>query len=338
MVRSRRLLASSLSCATLLVALSSSYADAVSELASFSAFPRADLVQLSKSPAKPVRSEASGNARHLSVQTAYVVPGAPAEVAAQMRSWNPARHSDLKVYLYSNSATDFSRLASAPDNAAVRYLATATAQRSSDLQLSASEMNLLPAAGAGAATGMSPAIASAWGKILGARASAFASGGSAAQPPYENTTPAVRPNDELAALLRGHGKIREQFSGLLSSTGIGRSGGGRPDMYWELVDADGKGVLALGATYNKPAANGAIQIASANYYASGGYYARITLHQLWPVQVDGRASTLVWRGDMLSSAGVAGARGIERMGAESIMIKDVGRAVAAFRRDVGGGR
>jgi hypothetical protein len=256
-----------------------------------------------------------------------------------MSSWNPARHSDLRVYLYSSSATDFSRLASAPDNAAVRYLATATAQRSPDLQLSAAEVNMLPAGGGGAEAGMSPALAAAWGKILGARASAFASGGSASQPPYENASPAVRPNEELSGLLRGYDKIRQQFSGLLSATGIGRGAGSiKPNMYWELVDADGKGVVALGAQYSRPGANGAIQTASANYYASGGYFARITLHQLWPVQVEGRDSTLVWRGDFVSSAGVAGTRGIERMGAESVMIKDVGRAVAAFRADVGGGR
>jgi hypothetical protein len=186
---------------------------------------------------------------------------------------------------------------------------------------------------------MSAPIAAGWAKILGGRAGAFASGGSASQPPYENSTPGVRPNDELNALLAGQGKIRQQFSGLLGATGIGRGSGSiKPDMYWELVDADGKGVLTLGASYSKPAANGAIQIASANYYASGGYYARITLHQLWPVQVEGRPSTLVWRGDLISSAAVAAARGIERMGAESIMIKDVGRAVSLFRRDVGGAR
>ena len=323
----------------LLAAATNCAADPASELASFSAFPRADLTQLSKGDAKPVRSQPSGNARHLSVQTLYVVPGSPAEVAAKMRSWNPARHPELRVYLYSNSATDFSRLASAPDNSAVRYLVTASAQRSSDLQLSASEITLLPAAGAGAVAGMSPALASAWAKILAGRATAFAAGGSAAQPPYENTSPAVRPNDELNALLRGHDKIRQQFSALLGASGIGRSAGSiKPDMYWELVDADGKGVLTLGADYSRPGPNGTIQTASANYYASGGYYARITLHQLWPVQVEGRPSTLVWRGDMISSAAVAGARGIERLGAESIMIKDVGRAVSLFRRDLGGGR
>jgi hypothetical protein len=336
MPENRRILAWWASC-LLLLAAPNSYGDAVSELASFSAFPRADLAQLSQAAAKPVRSEPSGNARHLSVQTAYVVPRPPAEVASQMSSWNPARHSELRVYLYSNSASDFSRLANAPDNSAVRYLATASAQRSPDLQLSAAELNMLPAGGAEA--GMTPAIAGAWAKILGARASAFASGGSASQPPYENATPAVRPNEELNALLRGRDKIRQQFSTLLSATGIGRGAGSiKPNMYWELVDAEGKGVLALGAQYSRPGANGTIQTASANYYASGGYYARITLHQLWPVQVEGRDSTLVWRGDFVSSAGVAGTRGIERMGAESVMIKDVGRAVAAFRRDLGGSR
>jgi hypothetical protein len=330
----RRILAAS---SLLLTIASTAHADAVSELASFSAFPRADLTQLSKAAAKPVRNQASGSARHIGVQTAYVVPGAPAEVASKMRGWNPARYPELKVYLYSSSASDFSRLASAPDNPAVRYLATASAQRSSDLQLTAGEISQLPAAGA--ESGLSGAIASAWAKILAGRAAAFASGGSASQPPYENSTPAVRPSEELSALLRGQEKIRQQFSDLLSATGIGRGAGSiKPDMYWELVDADGKGVLALGAHYSRPGANGAVQTASANYYASGGYYARITLHQLWPVEVEGRPSTLVWRGDMVSSAAVAGARGIERMGAESIMIKDVGRAVSLFRRDVGGGR
>ena len=78
-----------------------------------------------------------------------------------------------------------------------------------------------------------------------------------------------------------------------------------------------------------------IQTANTLYYASGGYYAGITLHQLWPVEVEGRASTLVWRGDMISSASVASLRGIERIAAESTMIKDISRTVSFFRRDTG---
>ena len=82
-------------------------ADAVAELASFSVFPKVNLAQLGKGEYKTMRSGSAGNARYLAVQTAYVVPGSPAEVLAKMRSWNPARYPELKVYLHSDSGTDF---------------------------------------------------------------------------------------------------------------------------------------------------------------------------------------------------------------------------------------
>jgi hypothetical protein len=311
-------------------------ADAVSELASFSAFPKVDLAQLSKGESKPVRSPSSGNNRYLSVQTVYVAPAPPAQVLSKMRAWTPG--PELKVFIYSSSATNFSRLQNAPDNGAVRYLTNASTQHSSDLQVSAAEINMLPT-GVQAGSAMPALVAAGWTKILTGRAQAFASGGSAAQPPYENVTPPIKPNDELNGLLRSQDKIRKQFADFLGATGIGRGGGSlKPNMFWELLSADEKGVLTLGASYDRSGSGGSIQTASALYYASGGYYAGVTLHQLWPVEVEGRPSTLVWRGDMISSASVGSLRGIERIAAESTMIKDVSKAVASFRRDIGGSR
>jgi hypothetical protein len=49
-------------------------------------------------------------------------------------------------------------------------------------------------------------------------------------------------------------------------------------------------------------------------------------------------STLVWRGDMISAAAIGDLRGVERLGAESSMMRDVSRAVRLFRRDSGGNR
>jgi hypothetical protein len=66
--------------------------------------------------------------------------------------------------------------------------------------------------------------------------------------------------------------------------------------------------------------------------------APVTLYQLWPVDVGGKPATLVWRGDMISSSEVADLRGVERLGAESAMIKDVAKSVRLFRRDTGGSR
>ena len=285
--------------------------DAAAELAGFSVFPKVDLAQL-KGDAKPVRSGSSGSTRHLSVQTVYVAPIPPTALLARMRGWNPASHPELKVYLHIDSGSNFSALQNVPDNSAVRYLTNATSQRSADLQLSAAEMKLLPG----------ESFASLWTKILSGRAQTGISG----QPAYDNATPPVRPGEELNGLIGGQDKIRKQFSGLL---------GGKSGMYWELLSADEQGVLTLGTFSSRTGAGGTIQTANTRYYASGGYYAGVTLHQLWPVQVDGRPSTLVWRGDMISSASVGSLRGIERIAAESTMIKDISRAVSAFRRDAG---
>jgi hypothetical protein len=287
--------------------------DAAAELASFSVFPKVDFAQLSKGDAKPVRGTSSGSPRYLSVQTAYVAPVAPAVLLAKMRSWNPTSHPELKVYLHVDSGTNFSRLQNLPDNSAIRHLVNATAQRSSDLQLSAAEMKLLSGEN----------FAAVWTKILGGRAQIGISG----QPPYDNASPPVRPGEEINGLLQSQEKIRRQFSGLLPL--------GKSEMYWELLGVEEQGVLTLGTFSSRTGGGGTIQTASTHYYASGGYYAGITLHQLWPVTVEGRPSTLVWRGDMISSASVGGLHGIERIAAESTMIKDISRVVSLFRRDTG---
>ena len=139
-------------------------------------------------------------------------------------------------------------------------------------------------------------------------------------------------------MLRDQEKIRKQFAPLLNNSGIGRGAGGRPEQYWELVNVDRKGVLTLGATYVHPSGGGTFQAADISYYASGGYDAGLTFYQMWPVTIEGRPSTLVWRGDMISSAEVASLRGITRMGAEATFRKDISKSVGLFLRDTSGNR
>ena len=88
--------------------------------------------------------------------------------------------------------------------------------------------------------------------------------------------------------------------------------------------------------YSRSGAGGTYQAADVLYYASGGYYVALTLHQLWPVTVEGQASTLVWRGDMISSTELGSLHGVERLGSESVMMKNITKAVTAFRRESGG--
>ena len=186
---------------------------------------------------------------------------------------------------------------------------------------------------------MPASVAAFWADVLAARAKGFVSGGMAAQPPYDHAGSSVRASDEVNGLLREQGKIRGQFSGLLGATGIGRGAGSlKPELYWELLDVDDQGVVTLGPSYNRGGAGGTYQAADVLYYASGGYYVALTLYQMWPVTVEGKASTLVWRGDMISAASLGSLHGVERLGSESVMMKNISKAVTLFRRDTSGGR
>jgi hypothetical protein len=312
-------------------------ADAVSELAGFSIFDTVDVNELAKGDVKTMPGPAMGG-RFLSVQSCYVVPGAPEKHIEALRRWNPTKHRELKVFLHSDlpaspTAANFTKLKDAPDNASVRALVTATEKLGTDLQISKEEAKRFSGGGGGG--GVMPAsVVNFWTDILSTRAKKFASGGSSAQPPYDHTGEAIRPSDEFSSLLKQQDKVRRQFSAFLGETGIGRGAGSlAPELYWELLDVDDQGVLTLGASYHRAASGGAQQAADALYYASGGYYVVLTLYQMWPVTANGKSSTLVWRGDMISSAALASLHGVERLGSESAMRKDISKAVTAFRQD-----
>jgi hypothetical protein len=322
----------------------SACADPVSELASFSIFDKVDLAQLAKSDVKTAHGPPMKNSRFLAVQSCYVAPGSPPQQMEALRRWNPAKYRELKVFLHSDLSSNpgpasFEGLKNAPGNASVRSFVTATQKLSPELQISKEEAKRFSGAtGAGGGGGViPPAVVAFWTDVLTGRTKSFVSGGMAAQPPYDHAGPSVRASEEVNGLLRDQGKIRQQFSGLLGATGIGRGAGSLPaELYWELLDADDHGVVTLGASYNRGGAGGTYQSADVLYYASGGYYVALTLHQLWPVTVDGKPSTLVWRGDMISSASLGSLRGVERLGSESVMMKNITKAVTLFRRDTGG--
>lgn len=315
-------------------------ADPAGELASFSVFDKVDIAELARTP-KTVHGPPMPG-RFLSVQSCYVMPGAPAQQIEALRRWNPSKHPELKVFLYSDlpgsaGPANFAKLKSAPGNSAVRGLVEATQKLSPELQMSKEEAKKFSAGGAEGGGGAMPApVAGFWSDVLAGRANLFAKGGTASQPSYDHTGNPIRANDELNSLLKQQDKIRKQFSGFLGATGIGRGAGSiSPEHYWELLEVDDRGVLTLGASYSR-AGGESSQAADVLYYASGGYYVALTLYQMWPVTVEGKASTLIWRGDMISSASLASLHGVERLGSESAMMKDISKAITLFRRDSGG--
>jgi hypothetical protein len=300
-------------------------------MAQFSVFGKVDLNELAKGDIKTATGAPMSTPRYLSVQSCFVVPQPPEKVLQTMQHFDPTAHRELKVYLHADlpaspSASNFSRLNNPPENSAVKSLRNATEKMSSDLQLSQAEAQKYSA-------GQQPFAF--WIGVLAKRAQAFVTGGAAAEEPYSHTSNPVQPGEEFSGLVRQQAKVNRQFGGFLGATGLldGR-GSLKPELSWELLEVEDEGVLTLGATYRRSSAGGA-QIADGLYYASGGYNVALTLYQLWPVNVGGRPSTLVWRGDLVSANSLGELHGIERLGSESAMRKDILKAATILKREAG---
>ena len=307
-------------------------ADPVDEMAGFSVFGKVDLAELARGDIQTAASPPMNTPRYLSVQSCFVVAQPPPQVIKAMKQFDPTAHRDLKVYLHSDlpavpSVANFSKLNNPPGNSAVKTLSNATEKVAPTLQISRSEAQQLSGGKKGLA---------AWADILAKRARDFASGGASAQAPYDHGGAALQPGKEISGLVRQQGPVNKQFSGFLGSTGlIGGRGSLKPDLYWELLEVEDEGVLTLGASYTRGTSGGGYQVADCLYYASGGYYVALTLYQLWPVEVGGRPSTLIWRGDFISAASLGELHGIERIASEGAMKKDISKAVSDFKREAG---
>jgi hypothetical protein len=323
-----------------LFALRIAQADPVSELASFSVFGKIDPAELAKTDVKTATSAPMNSPQFLSVQSCYLIPGAPSKTLEAMRQWNPTAHRELKVFLHSDlpaspTAENFSRLNQSPENAAVKAFVAATEKRSAALQMSREEAKGFPGSGSTSGSAMPGAMGSFWSALLSKRAQNFAANGIASQPPYDQSGDPISPAKELTGMVRQQPKLDKQFSGFLGETGLlAGKGALKPELYWELLEVEDEAVLTLGAFYSRPTPSGGYQAADGLYYASGGYLVALTLYQLWPLEVEGKTATLVWRGDLISASSLGELHGIERLASESAMKKDISKAVTLFKHDI----
>lgn len=310
-------------------------ADPAADLAKFSVFPPLDLNKLANGKVQVARGPALDFPRDLSVQALYLVPAPLAKTVELHKQWDPSRHPEMKVYLHGDlsatpRANDFSKMAGAPNNGAVKALLAATEKLpdKGPLQMSDAEAQTF-----GKGSGAS-AVNVFWSHLLLQRATNFAGRGLAGEPPYEFGGQTARVSEEVSRLLKEQPKIRAQFRPLIDQTPLGGSTGAAPSQYWELFDVDGTAAYSLGASYSVASGDFA-QLLDLQYYASSGYFAFITLYQMWPVTVGGKPATLVWRGDSLSSLSLSELHGIERVGSGAAMMKEIQRMVTYFQKDNG---
>jgi hypothetical protein len=314
-------------------------ADPISELRSVSVFKDADLSKLSGGDILASRGPTMRFSRGLSVESAFIVRAPIKTTLGLLQQWNPSRHPELKVYangdLTGRGSGEFQGLSTAPSNSSVKAFVEATERLPGDaskLQLSLAEAK---GYAPGSEGGAIPApVATFWSQVLSQMLKSFLSGGLSSQPAYQTTGANIVPEEEIAALLKESSSARSQFASLISSTAIGGGRGSQaPSLYWQLFDVEGQAAVSLDAFYAKPAGDG-WQTGDLGYYASGGFYALVTFHQLWPVQVNGSDATLVWRVDLTSASALSELRGVERLGSGAAMMREVQKGIKAFIRDV----
>jgi len=64
----------------------------------------------------------------------------------------------------------------------------------------------------------------------------------------------------------------------------------------------------------------------------------LSFYQFWPVATADGPATLVWRGDLLSSASLADLHGMERAGSVAAMKKEIQKTIGCLQADAAAGR
>jgi hypothetical protein len=283
----------------------------------------------------------------ISTEMCYVVL-APADKTAQnLQNWDPSGHPDLGVFQHHDihfpaREEDFSSLNLAMDKRPIRMMRDETfavGPDKADFNLSHAEGQALKEIlrGGGTVKSHSAEAASAgWKKTLLQRALDFQTGGIARSSPYEMNGLNVKPAGQFHSMLQEQERITDEFKPILQETTLLGSGGvpassGR--FYWDLFDADSSGTISLGVAYVKHVGD-KYQIADFEYYVSGSYYVSLTLYEIWPVTINGKAASLIWRGDFFSAPSVSSAHGVERMAYGMIMIQETKKAIHDFQQDM----
>jgi len=278
--------------------------------------------------------------RGITSQSLFIINAAPADVAKRLCTWNPASHSDLKVWLHKSlppqpTVNDFAELGSLPDNSSVQFQYKSLDSfdpAKPSLQVSKEEAQLI--AGAKAQGGDGKALfAKVWPPILLGRIQAFLGGRGTAS----EDVAGVHPLNDVKSLLHSDPKVYGAYQKLLSQTPAKALSNSPASMkpanlYCDVFDVEGSAALGTGAIY-QAAFGSTIQSFDVEYFTNYGVYATVELEQMWPVNVGGKNETLVWREDLVSAPNVAYLHGTERMASSMIMLQETKGGVDAFRNE-----
>ena len=318
-----------------LLALVPLKADLNSDLA-FTSFTNVDLNALAGGQILQARGGLINFQRGITAQALYVINAEPSQVQDKLLHWDPTRHSELKVWAQTDvpthpTAADFSSLGKLPDNSSVNWLINATSKGDASLQFSKDETTLNNSIRSQGGD-KKAVFVNFWSQLLAGRMAHFLSG-NAASDTYVISGGDIQSISELKSLFNSFPKVYQEYQPLLSQTPVESSTKLTPaEVYYDSFDVQGGAVLGAGAVYRLNKGN-AILCADIEYYVSSSLYVSVELEELWPVTINGKTQTLVWRSDLVSTANVAYLHGTERLASGMIMLQDVKQGINAFRAE-----
>jgi hypothetical protein len=316
-------------------------ADLNSDLA-FTAFHDVDVNAMAGGTILQARGPIMAFPRGITSQSLFIIHATPADVANKLLTWNPASHADLEVWLHKSlppqpTVNDFADLGNLPDNKSVNFQIDATANfdpAHPSLQVSKEEAQLI-ANTAAQEKNPKALFVKVWSQILVGRINSFLSGHNASD--YDvSSTGDVHPVSDVKSLLHSDIKIYGQYQSLLNQTPFKALAGSSAariapkSLYCDVFDVQGSAAMGTGSIFQTPKGN-SIQSVDVEYYTNYGVYATIELEQMWPINVNGQAATLVWRDDLVSAPNVAYLHGTERLASSMIMLQETKGGVQAFK-------
>jgi hypothetical protein len=314
--------------AFLTLPIASRAADAADSLRSWTSVDGISLSDLATGKIATSSNASMSLDRGMGCQAVFIV-NAPLETThATLLKFNSTKHPELEVFQHhvfrDEKDSGFEKLLLNPKNSAAAALIRSMGDASA-IQLAKSEVPLMPRArNAGAAqlflTG-----------ILRDRWTRFAKAGDF------GSVATYDAGSELRSLLAEESKLSKHFDTLLAPLRVKGAPGTPKFFYWDQSVVDKKSAVQLGTVYALDLPDKR-QVLDVTYFSSYAYLVSLTLYEMLPVTLDGKAQTLVWQGSLVSTTGIEGGLGLKRKIGSRMMVSDVEKWIRIFRADAQGAR
>ncbi|MEO6786740.1 MAG: hypothetical protein ABI318_11450 [Chthoniobacteraceae bacterium] len=301
-------------------------ADAADSLRTWVSVDDISLRELAAGKIATANNASMNLARGMSCQAVFVV-NAPLEMThAKLLKFNPAKHPELEVFqhrvFHDDKDSGFDKLLLDPKNKASAALIRSMGDASA-IQLGKREVPLMPRQRTAAAAQLflSGILHERWTRF--SKAGDFGSVGT------------HDAGSEIRSLLAEEPRVARHFGPLLAPLAPRGAPGTPKYSYWDLSVVDKKAAVQLGAVYGVEMPDRR-QVLDVTWYSSNGYLVSITLYELLPFTLDGKARTLVWQGSLVSTTGIEGGLGIKRKIGSHMMLSDTEKWIRIFRAEVQG--